>query len=123
MKALAKKQKGHDMVLFCIMSHGKFDGPGQEILFSDGEFVKLDDLIAPLMECQDLINCPKIGLIQACRGNFNETQGIASDNPVHHKIQKRIYHSTRDRFIIHAAAPGNEAWNDVHRGSFFIDNM
>ena len=75
------------------------------------------------MECKDLINRPKIGLIQACRGNFNETQGIASDDPVNHKTEERIYHSTRDRFIIHSAAPGNAAWRDVHRGSFFIDNM
>ena len=119
-----RKQAGCDMIAICIMSHGMSTANGQQILFSDGIFISLEDLIAPILECPELIECPKLFFLQTCRGDFNNHQGqYLADNPIFDPHQERNFHSTRDKFIFYSSSPGNSAYCHQQRGSLFINHL
>ena len=66
---------------------------------------------------------PKLCFVQACRGSFNETQGIVSDYRIIRNARERPFHAAKDSYIMHAAVEGNPAWADPQEGSFFIKHL
>ena len=112
-----------DMVAVCLMTHGTMGRNGQLLQFSDGQNISLAELLAPVLECRELIGRPKIIIIQACRGDFNSDQGMMADNPTVDRERGRLYHSTRDKFIFYSSSPGNLSWCHPTRGSVFIEHL
>lgn len=59
-------------VLVALMAHG---GPRGKLLGADGEEVQSEALVRRLSRCRALRGCPKIFLLQACRGGEELGQG------------------------------------------------
>ncbi|XP_016050276.2 caspase-6 isoform X2 [Erinaceus europaeus] len=56
-------------VLVALMAHG---GPRGQLLGADGEEVQSEALVRRLSRCRALRGCPKIFLLQACRGGHRD---------------------------------------------------
>jgi hypothetical protein len=75
------------------------------------------------MRCRELINKPKICILQACRGGTNFSQGflnIDDVNDAHDRNGNERYHSAADRGIIWASCNGNKALRASGHISYMI---
>ena len=113
-----ERLEGSDMVAVVISSHGSMRNNRQQIYFSNGALVALEDLITPVLTCPALLHRPKLFIIQACRGNFNRAQGHLPDNAVFDPNRNREFHSTKDRFMFFSSATGNRSWRQAPRSPF-----
>ena len=117
-------QAGKDMICICILTHGKWDKDGQHVMFSDCKTITIEHLTDGIMTCPDLINRPKLVVVQACRGDQYEFQQIQieSDDATHRVATDR-YHSVKDRAIFWSTAIGNKAYRPRTGLSFFIEHL
>ena len=111
------------MIAFCIMSHGQMINNKLHVFFSCGTTCPLEELIAPILECQDLINKPKLFFNQLCRGDANINQQMLPDNPVYSAQEGRYYHATKDRCVFHSTAVGNLSFRSDETGSVFVNHL
>jgi len=84
------------MIAVSIMSHGSMIRNQLCVFFSCGAVIPLEEVIAPILECPELVNKPKLFFLQLCRGDTNVHQGLSADDAVHSIEENRYYHSTKD---------------------------
>lgn len=114
-----KQQEGSDMIAICILTHGT-QLRGEVLRFSCGNTVYFGDLTEPLMRCRELTNCPKICIIQACRGSENRSQSFLDVEDAIDCHGHERYHSAADRAVIWASPSGNKALRGSRKISYFI---
>ncbi len=119
----------YDSFICCIMSHGK-EG---HILGSDNEKISLND-IASLLNgdiCKNLLDKPKIFIIQACRGTQIETGVTADGNDKQFELSpcvasdfdSRVVSKVAHIFFGYASPLGYKAWRDLNKGSWYISEL
>ncbi|XP_044088681.1 putative caspase-16 [Neovison vison] len=128
--------------LVALMAHG---GPQGQLLGADGQEVQPEALVQELSRCRALWGCPKIFLLQACRGGQRDT-GVgptalpwfrrwlqASPTTPSHADVLQIYADAQgptpgrsdqaDILMVYAAAEGCVAYRDDEKGSDFIQTL
>lgn len=134
--AEAQRYESYDCLVVIIMSHGR---PG-EIEGSDGEYLHLmNDVYSRFnnQNCPELKGKPKIFLVQACRGEWqdNGTPAVfdAADTSISVKnsaeksdfvppSDKRMP-SWSDMYFAYATIPGHLAYREPDMGSWFISSV
>ncbi|CAM1311704.1 Uncharacterised protein g5780 [Pycnogonum litorale] len=125
-----------DAAVVCIMSHGRH---GDDILGSDGEYIKLVKIIELFNNCNcpSLKEKPKIFLIQACRGaatDFGVTRDLRADsNPTDYDvnddtnadkmIKDEKLPSWSDILVAFSSSPGFESYRHEIFGSWFMQTV
>ncbi|XP_044235095.1 caspase-14-like isoform X2 [Ursus americanus] len=133
--------------LVALMAHG---GPQGQLLGADGQEVQPEALVQELSHCRALWGCPKIFLLQACRGGQRDA-GVgptalpwfrrwlrASPTTPSHADVLQIYADAQgsssagpapgspdqaDVLMVYAAAEGCVAYRDEEKGSDFIQTL
>ncbi|XP_047569874.1 caspase-14-like isoform X2 [Lutra lutra] len=133
--------------LVALMAHG---GPQGQLLGADGQEVQPEALVQELSRCRALWGCPKIFLLQACRGRQRDA-GLgptalpwfrrwlqASPTTPSHADVLQIYADAQGRssggptpgssdqadiLMVYAAAEGCVAYRDDEKGSDFIQTL
>ncbi|XP_044927969.1 caspase-14 isoform X2 [Mustela putorius furo] len=133
--------------LVALMAHG---GPQGQLLGADGQEVQPEALVQELSRCRALWGCPKIFLLQACRGGqrdagvgptalpwFRRWLQASPTTPSHADILQ-IYADAQGRssggptpgssdqadiLMVYAAAEGCVAYRDDEKGSDFIQTL
>ncbi|VCW78718.1 unnamed protein product [Gulo gulo] len=133
--------------LVALMAHG---GPQGQLLGADGQEVQPEALVEELSRCRALWGCPKIFLLQACRGGQRDA-GVgptalpwfrrwlqASPTTPSNADVLQIYADAQGRssggptpgssdqadiLMVYAAAEGCVAYRDDEKGSDFIQTL
>ncbi|XP_058566677.1 caspase-14-like isoform X6 [Neofelis nebulosa] len=92
--------------LVALMAHG---GPQGQLLGADGREVRPEALVQELSRCRALCGCPKIFLLQVCRGGSSPFPTAGSSDQA-------------DILTVYAAAEGCVAYRD-ETGSDFIQTL
>ncbi|XP_035875863.1 caspase-2-like isoform X3 [Phyllostomus discolor] len=93
--------------LVALMAHG---GPQGQLLGADGQEVQPEAFVQELSRCRALRGCPKIFLIQACRGSSSSRGRTPGSR------------DQADILTVYAAAEGCVAYRD-EKGSDFIQTL
>uniref|UniRef100_A0A452SZL8 Caspase-14-like n=1 Tax=Ursus maritimus TaxID=29073 RepID=A0A452SZL8_URSMA len=108
--------------LVALMAHG---GPQGQLLGADGQEVQPEALVQELSHCRALWGCPKIFLLQACRGGQRDA-GVGPTALPWFRCWLRASPTTpshADVLQIYADAQGCVAYRDEEKGSDFIQTL
>jgi hypothetical protein len=130
MEIFAKQGDFNDFSCFVcvIMSHG--DAQSQICGVDDNSVHLINDLIAPLNYCQNLIGKPKLFFVNACRGG-NQAVPVAEPDSMRHvrdldeidALLKRKFPSDADLLIHYATVENHVSFRDTQLGSYFIQSL
>lgn len=109
----AENAVANDSFVSCILSHGNKD----EIIGADSKGVKMVELERMIGRSKKLRSKPKLFFVQACRGS-NAGAEIQSDDDKQHRVNNRS-----DMFFSYATVPGDHAYRDPTKGSWFVTEM
>ena len=125
----AKDHSNTDVVVLCILSHGSLG----KVYGVDDSSVEIQDILETLERCKQLVNKPKLIIIQACQGYRRSRYSLfQSDGPIKprdsegdEKNSKREYYipTMSDFLVVNSTTPKNASWRHPNLGGYFIREL
>ncbi|XP_039966225.1 caspase Dronc [Bactrocera neohumeralis] len=114
--------------VLAFMSHGELDGKNEEeVAFSDGSFVKVQEVIDRFSNrrCPNLMQKPKVLIFPFCRGPMQD-KGIKAKtetDTIPFTSNKDRNAELSDLLICYATNKGFKAYRDAVTGSWYIQGL
>jgi hypothetical protein len=118
-QATSSIHKKYSSFALVILTHGKSEGK----LFGTDAEIKLEQLLKPVKDCQDLVGKPKMVFIQACRGmDFDRGIKMSSDQGGEDQGSMTVPVEA-DFLYVYSTVDGYVSFQNPNRGSWFIQAL
>lgn len=117
-----------DCFVCCILSHGEKEG----VCGTDGAVVSVNKIREPFtgINCQRLVDKPKLFIIQACRGKKNQQRvHLQMDGPEDSEMEvdgedfDSTIPSDTDFLIARSTTDDHYSYREPEKGSWFIQSL
>lgn len=117
-----------DCFVCCILSHGEKEG----VCGTDGAVVSVNKIREPFtgINCQRLVDKPKLFIIQACRGKKNQQRvHVQMDGPEDSEMEvdgeefDSTIPSDTDFLIARSTTDDHYSYREPEKGSWFIQSL
>jgi hypothetical protein len=118
-QATSSSHRQYSSFALVILTHGKSQGK----LFGTDAEIKLEQLLKPVKDCQDLVGKPKMVFVQACRGTeFDRGIKMSSDQGGEDQGSMTVPVEA-DFLYVYSTVDGYVSFQNPNRGSWFIQAL